>query len=235
MRPKSVNLFHFTKSLDVLKHILKSGLHPRFCLEDIEWFEFRDEKYLAFPMVCFCDIPLSRISEHTDFYGGYGIGLTKEWGKKNGLNPVVYGSHGGQIQQLMKHLVKNIEKDGENSDMYAYKLWSLLKPVNGKMVIAGNVVEKEFYQENEWRYVPPIDDVIAEQEFEKEKDEYNKKMEEYKLEFSPSDIRYIFVKDDSDIPGLVDFINGNMGSYPLNDLKILLSRIVSLDALRLDL
>ena len=38
MKPKSDNLFHFTKSLDVLKLILENGIQPRFCLEDIEWF-----------------------------------------------------------------------------------------------------------------------------------------------------------------------------------------------------
>ncbi len=235
MKPKSDNLFHFTKSLDILKLILGDGIHPRFCLEDIEWFGMEGRKYLAFPMSCFCDIPLSRISEHTDFYGNYGIGLTKDWGRKNNLNPVAYSPSGGQLQRLMKHLWEEMDDKKPSSVEASYGLWSLLKPVSGKMVISGEVVEKEFYQENEWRYVPPGTEIIEEDDFDSSRDEENKKMEEHKLQFSPSDIRYIFVKEDSDIPELVDFINGNLGKYPLNDLKILQSRIVSLDTLQLDL
>lgn len=231
MKPKSDNLFHFTKSLAVLKLILKNGIKPRYCLEDVEWHG-GDDKHLAFPIACFCDIPLSRISDHTDFYGYYGVGLTKAWGQKNGLNPVVYSPADGQIQKLASSLLNDTSP---NSTDHAYKLWSLFKPTIGKMVIAGQVVEKEFYQESEWRYVPPGINVIGQDKFDEEKEKKNQDIENHSLQFSPSDIRYIFVKDDSDIPELVDFITGELGMHPLNDLKILQSRIVSLTTLRADL
>lgn len=41
------------------------------------------------PMICFCDIRLETITRFSN-YGRYGIGLTKEWGIKNKLNPVFY-------------------------------------------------------------------------------------------------------------------------------------------------
>jgi hypothetical protein len=238
MKPKSDNLFHFTKSLEVLKLILKGGIAPRFCLEDVEWFDFADQKHIAFPMSCFCDIPLSRISEHTSFYGDFGIGLTKSWGLINGLSPVAYTTHGGAIQNLMKFMFalevtdesKKLEKN-EN----AYKLWSLIKPITGKMIVAGGIVEKEFYQENEWRYCPPCQDLVLFETFEQEREEANRTVEKYTLEISPSDIRYIFVKSDNDIPELSDFISTELGHFSLNDLKILQSRIVSLDTLNRDL
>jgi len=231
MKPKSANLFHFTKSLDVLKLILENGIQPRYCLEDIEWHGSVD-KQMAFPMSCFCDIPLSRISDHTDFYGEYGLGLTKDWGRKKNLNPVVYGPKGGQIQKLASDLLDN-EAEGTND--LAYKLWSLFKPTFGNVVKAEGTVKKEFYQESEWRYVPPGISVIEENYFYLERDHKNKEIEKYSLQFSPGDIRYIFVKNESDIPGLVDFITNSLGKYPLNDLKILQSRIVSLAMLRDDL
>src|SRR3989442_11739855 len=45
---------------------------------------------LAFPMVSSCDIPLSQVSTHMTTYGRYALGLTKTWGQKRGLTPVMY-------------------------------------------------------------------------------------------------------------------------------------------------
>jgi len=104
MKPKADNLFHFTKSLDILKLILEHGIQPKYCLEDFEWFKWDTHKYLAYPMSCFCDIPLSRITEHTNFYGNYGIGLSKNWGFKNNLIPVIYSPPNGDILKLAKYL-----------------------------------------------------------------------------------------------------------------------------------
>ena len=82
MQPRSDTLFHFTKNINTLKNILQNGFWPRYCLEDFNWYN-AELGYIAYPMVCFCDIPLSRINEHVKFYGDYGIGLTKNWGLTN--------------------------------------------------------------------------------------------------------------------------------------------------------
>lgn len=239
MKPKSDNLFHFTKSLDVLKLILKNGLEPRYCLEDTEWLSIK-YKYMAYAMSCFCDIPLSRINEHTDFYGNYGIGLSKEWGLKNGLNPVVYIPSDGEISKLARYLAllnpfnDDVEKEKELADNWR-KLITLSKPLTGTMLVAGKPVEKEFYQENEWRYVPNIDNFIPQEDYDVLQDEANINAKKYTLKFTPSDIKYIFVHNDSEIPNLFDFITTNLGDYPLNDIKILQSRIVSLSTISMDI
>ena len=110
-----------------------------------------------------------------------------------------------------------------------------MKPLSGKMVLGGKVIKKDFYQESEWRYVPPVDTLIRSEEFEAERDEENAKMEQYAIPISASDIRYIFVQSDSDIPLLVDFINTELGHFSHNDIKILMSRITSLETLSNDL
>lgn len=43
--------------------ILKEGFKFAYCAE-----HFGDE-FLAIPMVCFCDIPISRCTEHSEKYG----------------------------------------------------------------------------------------------------------------------------------------------------------------------
>jgi len=42
MKPKTDNLFHFTRSLNVLKLILSNGIYPRYSLEESNWLPRRD-------------------------------------------------------------------------------------------------------------------------------------------------------------------------------------------------
>lgn len=241
MKPKSDNLFHFTKNINFLKSILTNGLLPRFCLEDSRWLK-ANRSFIAYPMICFCDIPISRISEHTNFYGQYGIGLTKSWGLTNKLTPVIYATQDSAAIRLAEFLfsidykghLDEEEKDNKNKN-HIYELISLIKPISGQMIIDDNIIEKDFYQENEWRYIPPDASILFDDEFSENKDKENLKMEKNRLQIAPQDIRYIFVKNDHEIPALVDFINMNLGHFPHNDLKLLTTRILSIETIYADL
>ena len=92
----SNSLFHFTDKAENLINILFEGFKPKFCLEQFGSFELlfgrevkknlKEEDFEeAIPMTCFCDLPMSHIASHLEFYGSYGLGLSKEWGIKNGL------------------------------------------------------------------------------------------------------------------------------------------------------
>src|SRR5947208_5900132 len=84
------SLFHFTEELVSLQNILSTGVFwPRYSLEDLSWTSGKPFN-VAFPIVSFCDIPISRIGEHTAYYGDYGVALTQDWGKQSGLNPLLY-------------------------------------------------------------------------------------------------------------------------------------------------
>ena len=122
----STSLFHYTTGgLDAILGIIDQGFRVRankeinpasFKNDEFETNEINLRKgvlsggsaflrYQHIPMVCFCDIKFSSISDHLERYGtpdsnghkfAYAIGLTKKWGQKNGLNPVQYivpGSH----------------------------------------------------------------------------------------------------------------------------------------------
>ena len=84
----SNTLFHFTNSLEHVMNILERTFRPNLSLEDLSCLQ--DGLKVAIPMVSFCDIPLSQTQTHMRFYGYYGIGLSKTWGQKNGINPVLY-------------------------------------------------------------------------------------------------------------------------------------------------
>lgn len=164
MSPKSHTLFHFTKSKETLKLIFQNGFWPRYCLEDMRWIAIEENDYIAFPMVCFCDIPLGRISEHVRFYGEFGLGMTKEWANSNGLNPILYIASDNHLSSEIRALNNHSWKIGDKEDRKAAVetmryIYMHTKPTDGNMIIDGKPLIKEFYQESEWRYVPKHIDV----------------------------------------------------------------------------
>lgn len=82
-------LFHFTSEKKSLISILKNGFFSRYSLENFESL-LKEPSEIVFPMICFCDIPLSQIAKHSKTYGGYAIGLTKTWGMQKKINPIIY-------------------------------------------------------------------------------------------------------------------------------------------------
>lgn len=243
MQARSDSLFHFTKSLDFLKGILQNGFQPRYSLEDTSLFGQVD--YIGYPMVCFCDIPMSRISDHTAFYGEYGIGMTKEWGRKNNLHPLLYAASNGALVRVASKIFSLTDYQSDDDSKVKsirhellhqyFELTPMIKPVSGKMIVGGEVVEKDFSQENEWRYVPDHINLLFKNNFDELKAEENAKMFDRSLRFLPSDVKYIFVKADHEIPAIFDFIQTQLGAFPMNDIKVLISRIVSLETLARDL
>ena len=79
-------LFHFTTK-ESLYEILNSTFKVSYAREKIIGPKLKRE--FGVPMVSFCDLRLSELKAHINKYGNYGIGLTKEWANRNGLNPVM--------------------------------------------------------------------------------------------------------------------------------------------------
>lgn len=172
-------LFHFTK-FQHLKSILKAkAFYPRLSFEA---FMNMEDQIVAFPMVCFCDIPLSQIYFHAIEYDRNGIGLNKEWGIKNGLNPAFYLQKESFPTKIIQEANKDIRKeifahpaeiahlrtDDSNLMVRFYELAAFFKPRQGKTwekklndfkkVSKRSQKDKviNFYNEREWRFVPDI-------------------------------------------------------------------------------
>jgi hypothetical protein len=228
-----------------LKLILKNGFWPRYCLEDVNWLGLKQNDFVAYPMVCFCDIPLSRVDEHVKFYGEFGLGLTREWTLSNGLNPVHYVSQDNRIPSVYKELTRIAGEQEEDSKKKARELIRYLlayaKPVESNMVVGSELVEKEFHQESEWRYISSHDDILdhlTRRNFEKAgilEEHNNNTKEKSMLKFSPNDIKYIFVKKDTNIPDIINFIQAELDDFPSSQVKMLLSRVTSLESISRDM
>lgn len=244
--PRSTTLFHFTKSLDVLKEILKTGgFIPRYSLEDIGWFGGPVDS-VAFPVVCFCDIPLGRITDHVKFYGQYGIGMKQEWGVASGLNPILYVSQTSHFASILRQCwtaakIATKTKNDKAHEENARRLIGYCKPLSGQMNVQGKVVKKAFYQESEWRFLAShakIPEYIKNDVFDDQTqpDHANNLAAKHcTLSFTLQDIKYLFVESELDIPNLVNFINSCLSSYPQKDVQTLITRIVSQDTIENDL
>jgi hypothetical protein len=111
MQVTSETLFHFTTSLKNLQNILLKKFNLTYCNEKFTLNNENQDYY--FPMISFCDIPLSLAKDQIDKYGPYAIGLTKEWGIRNKLNPIVYLEKNSllaqDIQEDIDRLFKLVE------------------------------------------------------------------------------------------------------------------------------
>lgn len=115
-------LFHFTYNKNSLFSILKNGLYVRYSLENFESL-INDKAEIVFPMTCFCDIPLSHVRRHTNTYGKYAIGLSKSWGMKNKINPIIYTYPNSATTTILNDVFENIENffDIEEKELEKFK------------------------------------------------------------------------------------------------------------------
>lgn len=108
MKVTSDTLFHFTTSLKNIEGILLKKFQLTYCHEKYQLdYQTHDSYY---PMISFCDIPLSLAKDHIERYGAYAIGMTKEWGVNNNLNPVVYIDKESLLAKDVQSSLDNMQK-----------------------------------------------------------------------------------------------------------------------------
>lgn len=249
----SNSLFHFTPKKKYLISILEQNFVPRYCFEEIKLSDnlVRARLASAIPMVCFCDISLSQINNHIEMYGSYGLGMTKEWGIRKKLNPIIYVNPNSNISESVSEMAENVyqaldkhcsEITRNISDEYM-NLVNFLKPYDGN-IKRGKKTHKDvrFYNEREWRYVPKIEfDSVVKNNLSKEEfsnptilENENQKLFEYRLGFKPSDIKYIFVKSEKEIHPMMEQIRNIKSKFSRNEIDVLTSKIITTEQIKED-
>jgi len=206
------SLFHFTNDVDTVIKIISSGkFRASYNIEDVSDF-YASENYVAIPMVCFCDIPLKFIVELTKTYGKYGIGLGKEWGIRNGINPILYRTE-SHINTLLEGILSATETNiTEGLNLDRKKEISLLyrmTTVKDSMLRLTNytkkyeIDEKLYYLEREWRYVPEVSEMLfvdtnSEEKRKSINEKYWDNNPDY-VSFNLDDIKYIIVPGKTEV------------------------------------
>ena len=244
-------LFHFTKSKDNLIDILKSNFRPSYCTEKT----YFTDKYSTWniPMVCFCDIPLSQIKEHTSWYGEYAIGITKKWAIQHNVNPLQYINDNIELVNIIKENFKFLLdlRDKENCinsniQPYITNLFyqcAYIKPYEGEQYNhkQQQTKTKRFYDEREWRYIPSIDKFPEPNSMfcfgndSSIKGGFNSYItDELGLNFEPKYINYIIVSKESEILEIKREVERIKGNYSRNDVEQLTTRIISMERIKED-
>ena len=234
MAVSSNSLFHFTNKYEYLVNILQNGFRVRYCKE-YGWGKNHID--FALPMVCFCDIPLSQIKEHTSFYGEFGIGISRQWISKNkNINPVQYVNHKStEYSHILKILTKLKNKKCDEIEL---RKLILAKKISGKVSNkVGKIQFKKFYDEREWRYVPDniesfLLPISKDDQFNSV--EKSKAIKECYLPIPPESIRYIIIPYEQSRSKIINTIEKIYSNYDKSILAVLFSRIISLEQIKDD-
>lgn len=232
------SIIHYTRSIEILKSILKEGFRIKYCSEELSLGE-TDGSKAAHPMISFCDILLSSSTDHLKKYGKYGIGLSKKWAVKIGTNPVLYIDQNSLFANSLSNLLK--DRRSKKNGLTAKQRQDILKIKAYAKNYSGHLKKNEvddpnyrFYDEREWRFIPERSQMdkapfsVSLNKYLEDKDKYNKKLEHLRFEFSPDDISYIIVQKTSEIPEMINFLRENYSDKcTARELDILFSKICS--------
>lgn len=238
------SIIHYTESLDAIKGILIEGFKIKYCSEKL--FLGKNTSRAAHPMISFCDIPLSDSLQHFDAYGRYGIGLSKKWAIKNGVNPVLYIDKNSLFALSVYELIKERRKKDSNlttkQKREILQIKSYAKNYSGPLKRKNiDIKNYRFYDEKEWRLIPNSDTLkgakfsIALTNYEADKDGYNNKLKDCRINFEAIDISYIIVNTTVEIPDMINFLRNKYSNRcTAKELDILFSKICSTEQITED-
>lgn len=245
-------VFHFTKSKEALKGILTDNFKLSYCREEARLGKGGSNSHV--PMVSFCDLPLSQVKEHIASYGSYGIGLSKDWAKKNQLNPVLYIEKDSLlaesyykaskyfISKKSRDLAEKQEKEFKDSIFALVDILGYVKNYKGDVTRSDGAIHEDytFYNEREWRYVPKYEGYLwVKSAVSFGNEEYKaraiKKIEDARLKFEPNDIKYIIIESEDEISELVSHLLHAKSKFSYEDVQKLTTRIITLDQINNDI
>ncbi len=165
------------------------------------------------------DLPSNLLKIHKKRYGNYGLSLSKEWGIKNGINPVMYVSDkNAQVMNYYRNIQQFILNKNftdfidAHKDAYGKQAEEIMSEYFYNVLCMSAFLRRyedentRFYDEREWRYlfIDGKTSFIQQIYFTDQKNfdlqKRNLELQKNPLLFDVADIRNIFVttKDEKD-------------------------------------
>ncbi len=235
-------LCNYMRELEYLEIILKNkAIIPRYVIEPLDYLKIEGLHKIAFPMTCFCDIPLSKVGSHMSRYGRYGLALDKQAIiSKFKVQPIHYINPESPLAGDFKSAFsdyynagKKVHEEDKILLNYLMSAMMYMKPISGIEKVEGEERPYIFQDECEWRYIPTEDFpsnlklmLSGNMATENAKNYYSKALQSHKetwIKFDWGDIRYIIVPDEIALKRIIESIK----ELPLDDTQkyILISRI----------
>lgn len=245
-------LFHFTSIKGLTGILSSSGFYCQYSDEHFENILPSKSQYrfTYIPMTSFCDLTIMQLSNdsvHRKDFGEFGIGLTKEWGIRKGVSPVMYVHKESQQTKRLYRLIKTLKdfrkrtNNDETIDTIEQEMidsFKYIKPYTGNWQKGKRVRNKiTFYNEREWRYSPLLNQhavlsgVIKENKAEAKK--INAELKKNIIKFEVKDVKFIFIKSNMNIPIVAKAIN-NMQRISDSQKNELITKIISFKEIRED-
>lgn len=225
-------LFHFMGKEEYLLNKLRDrAIIPRYTLEDVAYLELPKCQRMYYPMVCFCDINLHKMNLHCENYGSYGIAFSKEWGIKNGIQPINYVNANGDFVNMFRDAFKEGVSNKETNPLKDFLLESLryMKPIQGQNICHEDDKLRNFMDECEWRFLPHDTEILPAivASATRSVESHNEALERddrYWLKFEYKDIRHIIVPNTESSFKIMDFLDSL--SMNVNERKTLYTKIM---------
>ena len=241
-------LCNYMREPEYLRKAIKNlALYPRYFEERLDYLEIPERESITFPMLCFCDIPLSKVGLHMKNYGQYGIALNKHSCLKKDIQPILYVNRQSRFchdfaTALRKAFSSNTPINPEWIELPNALLEQLLytKPIDGFMRRNDDKPLNRFLfqDECEWRYIPQDLGELSlfippNYNNDKGKNMYSNILSKNIgswFKFSIEDIEYIIVPDDIQAQKLIAYISRmrnfrDEGCWKMKDKQILISKI----------
>lgn len=206
----SKSFFHRVKKYNIVELILEQGFKIFYCKEEIYRGKKVKSDYIGIPMVSFCDIPLSNVAKN--HYGKCGIAMSRSWGIRKHLEPVLYYPNDIKCQST-KMIIKAADNFLNNRKDYdSYRILGYSKPMTKPTKQNGQ--SSDNYAEREWRKVyanPAPLKWLTEAEYDVYRGNHNtpKQPISTPLHFNVNDIDFILV-DKRNVNTLQNFIMNNL-------------------------
>ncbi len=206
----SNSFFQRVKDWKIITLILEQGFKAFYCKEEIFRGKGKQSTFIGIPMVSFCDIPLAHVA--TNNYGKCGMAMSRSWGKKRHLEPVLYYPNDVSCQST-KMVIKAADdflNDKKNAE--AYRILGYAKPMIKPTKMSDR--SNDNYAEREWRKVyanPAPQKWLTESEYNDYRGNQAdpKKDVAQPLQFSADDVDFILV-DKAHVKCLRNFIMDGM-------------------------
>ena len=220
----STTLFNFTDRFEHLKDNLLNGFYATTAYEKLPK---RDNGY-SVPMVCFCDIPLGMIKEHLDWYGNFGLGIRRSYARLHGVTPVFY-THSDS--KLISTLLYQGASNSVNRNLFP-----LLKQFLGNQSYRnGKPKRKKFYDEHEWRFIPPGSKLQLHLNIKKVEAEKDIIKQTLRMPITNYEaIEYIIIEKSKDIKPLLSIFDTIVRKNKDVNRELLISKILTVSQIKRD-